>query len=298
LTSIICDVCPRRCELKEGETGFCGVRNNRKGRNTDGLYRQLYDWPGHFRSPATEPAYALYFIGCNLKCPFCAVPFLSRPASETTPIHILPEAEAVEWALTSHVGTLSFFGGEPALHHEYVAEAAKLCKGNGIVTYLNTNGYMSPWVISKLASLANVSVIGVKGSGSSSVYAKMKADPQVVLDAAETSWRANRDTRITNLVGPGFDPTKEQDEALADWILEKMAPDVFIQIESVCEPMMGSFLSRHNYIGGPKEAHHAAYTTAVRLARRGLRNVWIQNCEAMESDMLPPGESWMIHVVA
>jgi hypothetical protein len=50
---IVCDVCPRNCDLEEGQTGFCNVRKNVNGENVDGLYGLFYPNPEEDNPPGS-----------------------------------------------------------------------------------------------------------------------------------------------------------------------------------------------------------------------------------------------------
>ena len=73
-----CNVCFRKCEIREGSTGFCGVRSCRDG-------KVVCDNYGRVTSLALDPiekkplrryypgsaVLSVGSFGCNLRCPFC-----------------------------------------------------------------------------------------------------------------------------------------------------------------------------------------------------------------------------------
>ena len=132
MTAIVCDVCPRACRLEEGKTaGFCRVRANINGENRDRLYRKIYIRPetdGYGSCIVLTP-------GCNLGCPFCGAPYVSRPTAQT-PLMEVSEAELVNRAIEIRCKVLWFESAECSLHWEWVSEVARLCRENGILTAL------------------------------------------------------------------------------------------------------------------------------------------------------------------
>src|SRR5215210_672464 len=75
---IVCDLCPRRCSLKEGDRGFCFVRQNLDGRmvlTTDGRSTGFCIDPiekkplNHFYPGTSILSFGT--AGCNLGCKFC-----------------------------------------------------------------------------------------------------------------------------------------------------------------------------------------------------------------------------------
>ena len=74
----VCQVCFRHCDLKEGQTGFCGARVCREGEVTAKNYGRITSIaldpiekkPLHRFYPGSMILSAGSY-GCNLRCPFC-----------------------------------------------------------------------------------------------------------------------------------------------------------------------------------------------------------------------------------
>ena len=75
---IICDLCPRECHLKDGDRGFCFVRENRGGqmvlttygRSTGFCIDPIEKKPLNHFYPGTS-VLSFGTAGCNLGCKFC-----------------------------------------------------------------------------------------------------------------------------------------------------------------------------------------------------------------------------------
>lgn len=222
---LTCDICPRSCKLANDQTGFCGTRQNKGGKNVDRWY-QLVD------TAPTSPweGYTVNFPGCNLRCPFCLVP-ASRPTENQLSRYRLIDEKQLAFIVES-LGekVIAFFGGEPTTHSEYVLEAIRLCRERGLFTVLQTNGYVSPWLAEKLAKAANYTDIGIKASASPDYYrTKMGADVSACLEATRIFAKNCKASTITNLIGPGL-AVPDDDLRFARWILDNLGPDYPVQL--------------------------------------------------------------------
>ena len=82
-----CEVCFRQCRLEEGQTGFCGARENRGGMIIPKTYGQL---TAIALDPIEKKPLARFFpgsmilsvgsYGCSMACPFCQNHEIARPA--------------------------------------------------------------------------------------------------------------------------------------------------------------------------------------------------------------------------
>ena len=107
--ALICELCPRSCELSEGQRGFCFVRQNQGGElvlttyghSTGFCIDPIEKKPLNHFYPGS-PVLSFGTAGCNLGCRFCQnhessrareVALLSRPA---TPEAILRAVASME----------------------------------------------------------------------------------------------------------------------------------------------------------------------------------------------------------
>lgn len=264
---IVCDVCPRACHLDEGKTGFCGVRGNREGVNIDVLYRRLYDVNGPYNGGIVA-----FLPGCNMKCWYCGLPFLWKITPDR--YQEITENELVNKAISSKSPGICLFGGEPAIHHEYVLETARLCRENGVQTLLLTNGFISPWLARLYATAIDFPIVGIKGSGSTRLYADMNANPTICLQTAKILWKKNERTGITDLIGPDLKYTEQDDREFAAWICRNISADVNVRIEILGEQSSSTDLTLpFSPIGGLFEATRRVLEILRRFKDAGLRNV-------------------------
>ena len=74
------------------------------------------------------------FFGCNLTCKYCDTK-LTR-FKEYDPKELFDEIKVYK----DNYHSISFTGGEPLLHNEFLKEVLKLTKASGFRNYLETNG--------------------------------------------------------------------------------------------------------------------------------------------------------------
>ncbi|MEM4615984.1 MAG: AmmeMemoRadiSam system radical SAM enzyme [Archaeoglobaceae archaeon] len=172
---VICQLCHRFCKIKEGESGFCKVRINTKGRLFTLTYGKLSALESrpieikpffHFKPGSTSMTFSTF--SCNFDCPWCQNWRISR----TLPSGFELTAEyVVKKALES--GDLSVCGSlnEPTLLFEFLLDVFRLSKENGLLTTLVSNGYMSTLALRELKK-AGLDAIKVDVKGNEGVYKK------------------------------------------------------------------------------------------------------------------------------
>ena len=160
----VCWLCPHRCHLSDGQTGFCRARQNQGG-----IIRSLSY--GLLTSAALDPIekkplyhfrpgsmiLSLGSFGCNLRCPFCQNYTISQagrdgfegqqlPMDRTSPKEIVAAAQRLE-ETSGNIG-VAFTYNEPLVGYEFVYDTARLLKEAGLVVVLVTNGQIEkdPWL--------------------------------------------------------------------------------------------------------------------------------------------------------
>jgi pyruvate formate lyase activating enzyme len=251
LTSIVCDLCPRSCRLEEGETGFCNVRRNEGGENVDALYGLFYPYPERYNEVAPG-SYTIVFPGCNASCSFCDVPFISTgfngdPSSwpggayrKLAPGEVVEKVKAKAGPERAGFtcGLMGLFGGEAILHHEYVTEAARLCREAGCASKIHINGFINEGILRKVLSVVDVVSVNVKGSGSPGVYQSMGVDFDVVLHSIGVACKTpNVRTQVTDLIGPDLLPSTEEAATFAQRLHDIAGSDIRVDIQAVGQPL-------------------------------------------------------------
>lgn len=147
-----CGLCPRRCTIAEGKSGYCGVRHNEGG-----ILRSLaYGHPVALQIDPIEKkplcqflpgsrTYSIGTFGCNLGCLFCQNSELSRGEYDPGDLgeEVKPEWLAAD-AVRNGCESIAFTYNEPTVFAEYALEIARCAHRAGLKTVLVSNGFITP----------------------------------------------------------------------------------------------------------------------------------------------------------
>ena len=228
-----CAVCHRHCTLSEGQLGRCGARKNENGRSVSVNYGQatalaldpIEKKPLARFHPGSK-ILSIGSFGCNMACPFCQNHAIAeaRPATANTDF-LSPEA-LVETALSlkpqGNIG-VAFTYNEPMIGFEYVRDAAKLAKENGLQTAVVTNGCVSQETLHEVLPYIDAFNIDLKcftGEG----YRRLGGDLAMVKAFIETAVQAAH-VEITTLVVPGLSDSLEEMRQMSAW-LAALSPEI------------------------------------------------------------------------
>ena len=230
-----CDLCHRRCIIKEDRWGVCGVRKNIGGK----LYTYVY---GLLTAAAVDPiekkplmhfypgseTLSISTVGCNFFCKFCQNWELSQSRLERGLYgdYIEPE-RLVKHALAINADGVTFTYNEPTIFYEYMYDVARLAKKEGLYTTMVTNGYMTPEAVRDLGPYMDAATVDFKGAGNIKFYRNVMGvwDPEPIYDTILEMKKAGWFLEITNLVVPKLGDTPEDLRRLARWIHDNLGPE-------------------------------------------------------------------------
>ena len=225
-----CDVCFRKCEIKEGDTGFCGARTCRDGQVVQANYGRITSlaldpiekkplkrfYPGSLILSAAS-------YGCNLRCPFCqnfGISWSEYAWGFAETADMIPPEELVRTAMhyrdRGNIG-IAFTYNEPLIGYEYIIDTAKLIKTAGMKTVLITNGTASSSVFHKLAPWIDAMNIDLKGFTDRYYKDILKGDRRMVMDFIKEAVKACH-VELTTLIVPGENDSEEEMEEQCSWI--------------------------------------------------------------------------------
>jgi MoaA/NifB/PqqE/SkfB family radical SAM enzyme len=143
---------------------------------------------------------------CNSRCRYCSIPSRAKPELTTAQIYRLIDE------FVSLGGTrIALWGGEPLIRED-IAQIITYCKTNGLLTSLDTNGYLVPQKINEIRGL-DVLVISFDGEENVHDMNKEKGSYQKVMRAFEVACGKIPVWTITVLTKNNLDSV--------DFILEK-----------------------------------------------------------------------------
>lgn len=231
---IQCDVCPRACKLKEGQRGLCFVRarqNNQVvlttyGRSSGFCIDPIEKKPLNHYLPGT-PVLSFGTAGCNLACKFCQNWDISKSRELDT---LLDSASPEKLAqVTHHLGcrSIAFTYNDPVIFMEYAIDVARACHDLNLKSVAVTAGYICPEPRKEFYQHMDAANVDLKAFTEDFYY---KITGSHLKDVLETliylKHKTNVWFEITNLIIPGENDSPKEIEAMTQWIVEHLGPDV------------------------------------------------------------------------
>lgn len=274
--SVNCELCFHRCELAEGQTGFCRARICRDGAVVPLNY-------GKLTSLALDPIekkplrrfhpgsliLSVGSFGCNLRCPFCQNHEISMSGNDTIrTVNMSPKQLADKAAKLIPRGNIgaAYTYNEPLVGYEYVRDCAVIVHDRGLVNVLVSNGTVAeqPW--RKLLPFLDAANIDLKGF-TPEWYRRLGGD----LDTVKRSIALAAEqchVEVTTLLVPGENDSVEEIRALAKW-LASVNPDIPLHLSR--------FFPRYQMRDRPPTPVERIYQLADE-ARTWLTYVYTGNC--------------------
>ncbi len=228
-----CNLCPRRCILKPGQRGFCGVRKNIKGE----LYTLCYGLPCsvHIGSIEMKPFYhflpksrtlSLGTAGCNLRCKFCQNWSFAMARSEDVVNFSLSPEDLVRMAKEGHCKSISYTYTEPIIYYEYMLDTAKLARKEGIKNVMHSAGYINPEPLREICKYLDAINIDLKGF-TEEYYSELTTHGSLspVLQTLKIIKEEGVYLEITNLVIPTKNDDPQKIKEMCLWIKENLGED-------------------------------------------------------------------------
>ncbi|MBS7646352.1 MAG: radical SAM protein [Candidatus Bathyarchaeia archaeon] len=226
-----CTLCERRCELSDGQLGFCKTRRNICGK----LYTLVYGdisaiesrpieikpffhyWPG-----STALTFSTW--SCNFDCVWCQNFHLSKASPKPERARYYPPETVVRLALKGGDAGLCASFQEPTLLADWVIKTFSIGKRMGIkYCCFVSNGYMT---LEALKVLRDAGLDGLKidVKGDQETYTRYcgGVDVEKVWRNAREAKRLGLHVEIVNLVVSGVN----DDESTLRWIIEKHLENV------------------------------------------------------------------------
>jgi pyruvate formate lyase activating enzyme len=229
-----CDVCPRACQLQEGQRGLCFVRACQEGaivlttwgRSSGFCVDPIEKKPlAHFL-PGT-PVLSFGTAGCNLACRFCQNWDISKSREldtlqdEASPGRIASAARALGCR------SVAFTYNDPVIFLEYAIDVAKACHAVGVRTVAVTAGYVCPEPRRELFAHVDAANVDLKAFSEDFYRRTCSGHLEPVLD---TLRYLRRETgvwlEITTLLIPGENDSDAELEAASAWVARELGPEV------------------------------------------------------------------------
>ncbi|ADL51556.1 pyruvate formate-lyase-activating protein [Clostridium cellulovorans] len=161
----------------------------------------------------------VFLQGCNLRCLYCHNPdtWACNGGTEYTPEQLLKKIVRFKPYFEKSGGGVTFSGGEPLLQYNFLIEALKLCKENGIHTAIDTAGVgMGNYEeVLKYTDLVLLDIKHYDEIKYKEITGRDNSEFKKFLEALKNS---NSKVWIRHVVVPGINDTKEDVLALCEYI--------------------------------------------------------------------------------
>ncbi len=284
--SVQCLLCPRKCTIPPGGTGFCGVRENHGGTLYSIVYERLCSMavdpiekkPLYHFAPGSS-CLSICTVGCNLECKFCQNWDISHPkevGAHGTADERVPPERVVEIARKQGVEGIAYTYTEPTIFYEYALDIMKLARKAGLYNVWVSNGFINPEPAMEASRYMDAINIDLKGSDD--FYRKLCNAPgeAAVKKAAKLYKEQGVWVEVTTLVVPGYNDSRSVLAGISRWVRKELGPDTPMHF-SRFHP---SFRLR-DVEPTPARTLETACTIAVK---EGLRYVYIGNVPGHRSE--------------
>ncbi|MGD8546243.1 MAG: AmmeMemoRadiSam system radical SAM enzyme [Candidatus Bathyarchaeota archaeon] len=227
-----CNLCGRRCIIKDNGKGFCLVRKNEGGK----LYSLVYEKAisacvdpigkkplSHFNPGSLVMSIAT--VGCNFRCQFCDNWAISQHKKIMG--KDFPPGEVVKAARDNNCQGISYTYTEPTIFFEYAYNTAQLAHQVSFFNTFVTNGYMTPEATRKIAPYLDAATVDFKGGGDPKFYESFSAVTSVepIYECLKEMKKNNIHIEITNLIIPKKGDSNQRIKELAVWIRDILGRD-------------------------------------------------------------------------
>ena len=229
-----CDVCPRFCKLHEGQQGLCFVRANQGGRVVLTSYGRSSGYcvdpiekkPLNHFLPGT-PVLSFGTAGCNLACKFCQNWDMSKSREMDTLADFAMPDKLARVAHELGCRSMAYTYNDPVIFMEYAIDTAQACRAYGIKSVAVTAGYMCAEPRREFYNYMDAANVDLKAFTDEFYWKICGGHLQPVLD---TLMYLKHETRVwfelTTLLIPGENDSDAELEAMTQWVVEKLGPDV------------------------------------------------------------------------
>ncbi len=230
---VTCGLCPRHCELGDGERGRCGVRENRGGRLAALVYGRpvalnvdpIEKKPFYHVLPGSR-AFSIATVGCNLACRFCQNWDISQARPEDVPAPYRPPAEVVRQALAAGARTVAYTYNEPTVFYEYMLDCARAAHAAGLGNVVVSNGYIEEAPLRRLAPWLTAMKVDLKAFTQRFYGEVCDGELEPVLRTLRLLRELRVWLEIVVLLVPTLNDSPEEARRLAGWIVRELGPDV------------------------------------------------------------------------
>jgi pyruvate formate lyase activating enzyme len=224
-----CRLCPHSCLIKEGKRGICRVRGNQGGRlyalsygKVSSIHLDPMEKKPLFHFKPGQPVLSFGGVSCNLRCQHCQNYTIAQVGPEEIPLRTVPPEQVPKMCREQRSAGVAWTYNEPTIWHEYVTDASRLCKQEGLFTVSVTNGFIQEEPLRSLRGVIDAMNIDVKGFTESFYREVCKGQLAPVLRACEVAKEIGVHVELTYLVIPTKNDHPQEIEEFCQWVKDRM----------------------------------------------------------------------------
>ena len=230
--AVRCQLCPHSCLIKEGKVGICRVRQNVGGTLkaiSFGMVSSVHLDPLEkkplFHFHPGEPVLSFGGLSCNLRCEHCQNFTIAQVGPGNEMSRYIPPEEVSEMCLHANSNGVAWTYNEPTIWYEYMLEASRLCKENGLFTVSVTNGFIQEAPLRSLKGVIDAMNVDVKGFTEDFYGEVCKGQLAPVLRSCEVAKEIGVHVELTYLIIPGKNDRQEEIGDFCQWVRDRMGTD-------------------------------------------------------------------------
>ena len=234
LNKVICHLCPRNCQLKDGKDGFCKVRGNEGnklytynyGKSIEATIETIETEAVYHFSPGSR-ILSLGNIGCMMACSFCQNWQTSQVKHlNFSNVKLYKPEDVIKMAIENKIEIISWTYNDPVVWQEFVVETSKLAQLVGIKTLYKSALYIESAPLQELIGCIDIFSISLK-SMDDNLYRKVtKGRLQPVLDAIKQIAKSERHLEISQLIVTDLNDTPEDAKKTAEWMVDNLGTNI------------------------------------------------------------------------
>lgn len=228
-----CRLCAHFCEIKDGQQGFCRVRENRGGSlyalaayQLSAQHVDLIEKKPLFHFYPGSTTYSIAAYGCNFRCGYCTNWMVSQANGATSagsgaaaqPEDILAAAEA------ARCRSIAYTYIEPTIFFEFINDIARLARAAGVFNVFKTNGFMSAEMLDCCRPFLDAANVDLKAFRDLS-YQRFGGRLQPVLDNLKQMKATGVWLEVTTVLIPGVNDTNDELKEMAEFIAVELGVD-------------------------------------------------------------------------
>ena len=228
-----CTLCPEECVLKDGQRGFCRVREPLKGKLQTLVYGLICSQ--HIDPIEKKPlfhvlpgskTYSVATAGCNSRCKFCQNWTISQRPPEETRNKKLPPSDLILQAKIKGCKSISYTYSEPNVFFEYVIDSSKKARINGLKNITVTGAKINAKPLREMCRYVDASNVDLKGFEKKYLKEVCAQNLDNILQNLIIMKKNGVWVEITNLIVPTLNDDLAIIRKMVRWIKRELGPEV------------------------------------------------------------------------